>query len=246
MNLTQLDKDKIPSHIAIIMDGNGRWAKKQGEKRTIGHENGVNSVRDVVEAAVEYGINHLTLYAFSTENWNRPKEEIDALMEILVASIAQELPTMMKNNIKLTTIGNTSSLPENCQDVLKATMDQTKDHKQLTLNLALSYSGRWDILNATKEIAKQIKSGEIDLNQIDESLFSKNLTTNFLPDPDLLIRTSGEYRISNFLLWELAYTEILITDVLWPDFRKSDLKDAIINYQQRERRFGKTSAQLDA
>ncbi len=244
MGTLKLDKDKLPKHLAIIMDGNGRWAKKIGENRSIGHQNGVNSVREVVESCVEFGVEHLTLYAFSTENWNRPKAEIDALMSILVNSIAAELPTMMENNIKLATIGNTATLPEECRDVLQDTIDKTSSHSKLTLNLALSYSGRWDIVNATQRIAQKVKDGELDVFSINEQVISQNLTTSFLPDPDLLIRTSGEFRLSNFLLWELAYTEIFITDVLWPDFTRENLLEALVSYQNRERRFGQTGEQM--
>ncbi len=242
--MNTIDRNNIPKHLAVIMDGNGRWAEKIGEKRASGHQEGVNSVREVVEGCVELGVEYLTLYAFSTENWKRPQEEIDALMNILVASIAQELPTMIEHNIQLKTIGDTNALPKECQETLYATMEKTKQHKKMVLNLALSYSGRWDILNATKLIASDVVAGKIKTEEIKEGLFKSYLTTSFLPDPDLLIRTSGEFRISNFLLWELAYTEIFITDVLWPDFRKSNLVEAITAYQGRERRFGLTGDQV--
>jgi undecaprenyl diphosphate synthase len=244
MNTETIDLKNIPRHLAVIMDGNGRWAKKIGEERPVGHQEGVNSVREIVEGCVELGVDFLTLYAFSTENWSRPQEEIDALMGILVASIAQELPTMIDNNIQLKTIGDSSSLPEDCQKTLFDTINKTRDHTGMVLNLALSYSGRWDILNATKLIAKDVVAGKLVPSEIKEEVFHSYLTTSFLPDPDLLIRTSGEFRLSNFLLWELAYTEIFITDVLWPDFRKSDLIKALTVYQSRERRFGLTGDQI--
>ena len=244
MNTEAIDLKNIPQHLAVIMDGNGRWAKKIGEDRPVGHQEGVNSVREVVEGCVELGVKYLTLYAFSTENWNRPQEEIDALMGILVASIAQELPTMVEHKIQLRTIGDTAALPKDCQDTLFETMNKTEQHTGMVLNLALSYSGRWDILNATKLIAQDVAEGKINIDSISEATFKNYLTTSFLPDPDLLIRTSGEFRISNFLLWELAYTEIFITDVLWPDFRKSDLIEALTDYQKRERRFGLTGDQI--
>jgi undecaprenyl diphosphate synthase len=244
MNTELIDLNNVPQHLAVIMDGNGRWAKKIGEDRPVGHQEGVNSVREVVEGCVELGVKYLTLYAFSTENWNRPQEEIDALMGILVASIAQELPTMVEHNIRLRTIGDTAALPKDCQDTLFETMKKTEHHTGMVLNLALSYSGRWDILNASKLIAQDVAKGKLNIESLSEAIFKSYLTTSFLPDPDLLIRTSGEFRISNFLLWELAYTEIFITDVLWPDFRKSDLIEALTDYQKRERRFGLTGDQI--
>jgi len=244
MNTEGIDLKNVPTHLAVIMDGNGRWAKKIGEDRPVGHQEGVNSVREVVEGCVQLGVGFLTLYAFSTENWKRPQEEIDTLMGILVASIAQELPTMVEHNIQLRTIGNTDALPTDCQQILFETIDKTKDHTGMVLNLALSYSGRWDILNATKLIAKDVAVGKLSVAELNEEVFGGYLTTSFLPDPDLLIRTSGEFRLSNFLLWELAYTEIFITDVLWPDFRKTDLVEAITAFQGRERRFGLTGDQI--
>ena len=244
MDTQGIDLKNIPRHLAVIMDGNGRWAKKIGEERPVGHQEGVNSVREVVEGCVELGVQYLTLYAFSTENWNRPQSEIDALMGILVASIAQELPTMIENNIQLKTIGDSKALPKDCQKTLFETIEKTESHTGMVLNLALSYSGRWDILNATKLISSDVKSSNLSLSEINEEIFKSYLTTSFLPDPDLLIRTSGEFRLSNFLLWELAYTEIVITDVLWPDFRKSDLIGAFTDYQRRERRFGLTGDQV--
>lgn len=243
---SQLDLNKIPTHIAVIMDGNGRWAKKAGEQRTFGHQSGVDSVRDTVEAATELGVKHLTLYAFSTENWSRPSFEVEALMEILVNSLVQEKETFMKNGINLSVIGDEKMLPEDCRETLYKVIEETSGNKRLNLNLALSYSGRWDLTNAVKDLVKDVTSGVIAEEQIDQDLISSYLSTKNMPDPDLMIRTSGEFRISNFLLWQLAYTEIYITDVLWPDFRKQHLYEAILNYQQRERRFGKTGEQIKA
>lgn len=231
-------KDQLPRHIAIIMDGNGRWAKKQGLLRMFGHKKGVETVHEITETCAELGIEYLTLYAFSTENWNRPKEEVDALMSLLVDTIEKETPTLMKNNVRLTTIGDTSRLPEKAQTKFINCINQTAGNTGLVLVLALSYSSRWEIVNAVKQI---IDKG---IKQIDESTFATFLTTSHIPDPDLLIRTSGEYRISNFLLWQLAYTELYFTDTLWPDFNKEELYKALINYQNRERRFGKTSEQI--
>jgi undecaprenyl diphosphate synthase len=239
-----INKDKVPQHVAIIMDGNGRWAKQQGEDRIFGHHEGVNSVREIVEACAEIGVKYLTLYAFSTENWNRPKEEVDALMELLVATISLETPQLNKNGVKLEAIGNLGSLPESCFNELQQSIDITRSNTRLTLILALSYSSKWEITNATKEIAKKVKEGNLDLNAIDENTIAGYLCTTKYPDPELMIRTSGEHRISNFLLWQLAYSEFYFTDTLWPDFRKKDFFDAIISYQQRERRFGKTSEQI--
>lgn len=244
MTFENIDRHKIPKHVAIIMDGNGRWAKKIGEIRSIGHQEGVNAVRETVEGCVELDVEYLTLYAFSTENWSRPKEEVDALMTILVNSISAELPTMMKNNIRLKTIGNTDDLPSACKATLLETIEKTAMHTGLVLNLALSYSGRWDITNAVKQIAIDVESGVISADDINEKELSDRLSTSFLPDPDLLIRTSGEFRLSNFLLWEVAYSEIYISDVLWPDFSKSELFSAIKDYQNRERRFGLTGDQI--
>ena len=226
------------------MDGNGRWAKKQGQMRIMGHHEGVNSVHEVTEAATRLNIKYLTLYTFSTENWNRPKEEIDALMELLVMSIKNETPTLMKNGIRLQTIGDLNQLPEHCNKQLVETVEQTKDNKNVTLILAISYSGRWDILQATKKIALKVKSGELNPEDINEDSLNKALNTGRFPNPDLLIRTSGEYRIRNFLLWEIAYSEIHFTDTLWPDFKTEDFYKAIVDYQSRERRFGKTAEQI--
>lgn len=227
------------------MDGNGRWARKAGAERSFGHENGIKSVRETVEGCVELGIKYLTLYAFSTENWNRPADEIEALMTILINSIISEKPTLDANSIKLHTVGNTASLPENCQKALQQAIDETASHSNMTLTLALSYSGRWDIVQATKKIADSVKEGKISIEEIDESLFSSFVSTADMPEPELMIRTSGEFRISNFLLWQLAYSEIYVTDILWPDFTKQHLYEAIENYQQRERRFGKTGEQIN-
>lgn len=234
----------IPEHIAVIMDGNGRWAKQQGKFRVFGHQHGVKSVREVTEGAAELGVKYLTLYAFSTENWNRPKFEVNALMTLLVKTIRSETDTLMKNDIKLTTIGQTDNLPKDCIAELNQAMEITKNNTRMTLVLALSYSSKWDIVNAVKNIAEQYKNGEITQSEIDEQLISKTLTTKNFPDPDLMIRTSGEHRISNYLLWELAYSEFYFTDVLWPDFRKEHLYEAIMDYQQRERRFGRTGEQV--
>ena len=242
--MSQLKKDKVPQHIAIIMDGNGRWAKQQGEDRIFGHHEGVNSVREIVEAAAEVGVKYLTLYAFSTENWNRPKEEVDALMELLVATISLETPQLNKNGVKLEAIGNLKSLPESCYNELQTSINTTKNNTRLTLILALSYSSKWEITNSVKEIAAQVAAGKLDPNNITEETVSSFLCTTKYPDPELMIRTSGEHRISNFLLWQLAYTEFYFTDKLWPDFRKNDFYEAINDYQSRERRFGKTSEQI--
>ena len=232
-----IDTNNLPKHIAITMDGNGRWAESKGKIRAFGHKNGVKAVRDTVEAAAEIGIKFLTLYAFSTENWYRPKSEINALMSLLVSAINKETKTLMDNNIKLSTIGDTKSLPSKAKKELFEAIKKTKDNTRMTLVLALSYSGRWEILNAAKNL---INDG-VDANAIDEQVFLQYLTTKSVPDPELLIRTSGEYRISNFLLWQIAYSELYFTDTLWPDFRKVDLEKAIVNYQRRKRRFGKTT-----
>jgi undecaprenyl diphosphate synthase len=242
--MNRIKKDNVPQHIAIIMDGNGRWAKQQGEDRIFGHHEGVNSVREIVEAAAEVGVKYLTLYAFSTENWNRPKDEVDALMELLVATISMETPRLNKNGVKLEAIGNLKSLPENCYKELQESIEITRNNTTLTLVLALSYSSKWEITNAVKQIAEQVKTGQLDPKHITEDSISSFLCTTKYPDPELMIRTSGEHRISNFLLWQLAYAEFYFTDKLWPDFRKEDFFEAIISYQSRERRFGKTSEQI--
>lgn len=241
---SKIDVDKLPQHIAIIMDGNGRWAKGKGKFRIFGHQNGVKAVQDTTEACAELGIKYLTLYAFSTENWNRPQLEVMALMELLVSTIKKETKTLMKNNIRLSAIGNLADLPTKCYQELTSAMEETKNNTRMTLVLALSYSAKWDITNAVKCIANQVKLGELNVNDITDELINKQLSTAIMPHPELMIRTSGEHRISNFLLWELAYSEFYFTDKLWPDFTKEDLYEAILNYQQRERRFGKTSEQL--
>jgi len=240
-----IDFNNLPRHIAVIMDGNGRWAKKKGAMRIFGHKNAVQAVKDVTEGCGELGIKYLTLYAFSTENWNRPKAEIDGLMELLVSTLKQEIKTLMDNQVKLITIGETSNLPAECQKNLAWAIDQTKNNSGLTLMLALSYSGRWEIVKATKALAMDIEQGKVKASEINERLFENYLQTSGIPDPELLIRTSGELRVSNFLLWQIAYTELYITPTLWPDFRKDHLYEAIWSYQQRERRFGKTSEQLN-
>lgn len=241
----QIDLDKVPQHVAVIMDGNGRWAKNQGKFRVFGHESGVLSVKDIVEGCVDIGVKYLTVYAFSTENWNRPIEEVNALMELLISTINQETETLSKNNIRLNAIGDISSLPSKCISDLNSAMEKTAHNDKCTLTLALSYSARWEIMEAAKKIALNVKNGELLVDDITEDEFSSALTTNALPDPELMIRTSGECRISNFLLWQIAYTELYFTDTLWPDFRRENLFEAIVDYQKRERRFGKTSEQLN-
>jgi undecaprenyl diphosphate synthase len=240
-----IDFNNLPQHIAVIMDGNGRWAKKKGAMRIFGHKNAVKAVKDITEGCAELGVKYLTLYAFSTENWNRPKEEVDGLMELLVNTLKQEIGTLMENQVKLKTIGNTAHLPVECQNNLAWAVAQTANNGGLLLNLALSYSGRWEIIKAVKSIAEDVKSGKVSVDAINEGLFENYLETSGIPDPELLIRTSGELRVSNFLLWQIAYTELFITPTLWPDFRKETLYEAIWSYQQRERRFGKTSEQLN-
>ncbi len=240
----KLNLDKLPQHIAVIMDGNGRWAKEKGKLRVFGHKNGVLAVRDTVEGAAEVGVKNLTLYAFSTENWNRPKLEVAALMELLVSTISKETKTLMKNDVRLNAIGDLGSLPNRCYKELQEAIEKTANNKGLTLTLALSYSSRWEIVNATQQIAADTASGKIKQEDINEKLFESYLSTHNLPDPELMIRTSGEHRISNYLLWQLAYAELYFTPILWPDFRREDLFEAIFNYQQRERRFGLTSEQL--
>jgi len=240
-----IDFNNLPRHIAVIMDGNGRWAKKKGAMRIFGHKNAIQAVKDVTEGCGELGIKYLTLYAFSTENWNRPKAEIDGLMELLVSTLKQEIKTLMDNQVKLITIGETSNLPADCQKNLEWAINETKNNSGLTLILALSYSGRWEIIKAAKALAQEVEQGKLKANEINERLFENYLQTSGIPDPELLIRTSGELRVSNFLLWQIAYTEMYITPTLWPDFRKDHLYEAIWAYQQRERRFGKTSEQLN-
>lgn len=240
----QIDLTRLPQHIAVIMDGNGRWAQQQGKLRVFGHQSGVNAVRETAEAAAEIGVKYVTLYAFSTENWNRPKEEVDALMQLLVHTIHAETETLQKNNIRLQTIGDTDSLPADCRAELNEAIEATSGNTRMTLILALSYSSRWEIVEATKKIASEISSGKMDVNAVNAELFSKYLCTAAYPDPELLIRTSGEQRVSNYLLWQLAYAEFYFTEVLWPDFDREELYKAIVTYQGRERRFGKTSAQI--
>lgn len=236
---------RIPKHIAVIMDGNGRWAKKRALPRVAGHHEGVNSVRDIVEACGQLGVTYLTLYTFSTENWNRPKDEVSILMRLLVSSLRDERDRLHNNNVRVKTIGDFASLPQNVQDEFLDAIELTKNNTGLTLVLALSYSGRWDITNGMKRIAEEVKAGKLHPDSITDEIISQNLATKNIPDPDLLIRTSGELRISNFLLWQLAYSEMYVTDILWPDFRHNELYEAIESYQSRERRFGKVSEQLE-
>jgi undecaprenyl diphosphate synthase len=240
-----IDFNKLPTHIAVIMDGNGRWAKKKGALRIFGHQNAVQAVREVTEGCGELGVKFLTLYAFSTENWGRPKEEVDGLMELMVNTIKKEISTLMENQVKLMTIGETNHLPKDCQNNLQWAIEKTKNNTGLTLIMALSYSGRWEITRAVQSIAKDVEAGKLKSGEINERLIENYLQTSRIPDPELLIRTSGEMRVSNFLLWQIAYTELFITPTLWPDFRKEHLYEAIWSYQQRERRFGKTSEQLN-
>lgn len=241
----QINKGKIPRHIAVIMDGNGRWAKQQGAARIFGHRNAIKAVREVTEGCAELSIGYLTLYAFSTENWSRPKKEVDSLMSLLIATIHDEIPTLMENNVRLHSIGDLNKLPEKAQLNLKDAKEQTSGNAGLNLILALNYSGRWDITQAMRKIADDIAAGKLDNTGVDQELIDKYLSTYGYPDPELLIRTSGEMRISNFLLWQMAYTELYFTDLLWPDFRKEHLHEAIISYQKRERRFGKISEQVN-
>lgn len=245
MNLKdKINTDNLPKHLAIIMDGNGRWAKQKGFLRAFGHENGTKSVRLTVETCAKLGIENLTLYAFSTENWNRPKLEVDTLMKLLISSLKNELQTLVDNNIKLNTIGNLDLLPNSAQKELLDVIEKTKNNTRMILTLALSYGSREEILNAVKIISDKVKNNIISIDTIDDSIINEHLYTQNLPDVDLLIRTSGEHRISNFLLWQIAYSELYFTDVLWPDFKENDLYEAIISYQKRERRFGKTSEQI--
>jgi len=243
--LQQIDRDKLPEHVAIIMDGNGRWAKEKGNMRIFGHKNGVSAVRDVVEGAVELGIKYLTLYAFSTENWNRPKLEVSALMELMVSTMSSETRKLMDNGIRLNAIGDLTSLPQKVYKKLQVSVAETSNNKGLTLTLALSYSSRWEITNAVRQLVQKVEHGELKSEEINEQLVSANLNTAEMPDPELMIRTGGEFRISNYLLWQLAYAELYFTPKLWPDFRKEDLFHAVIDYQKRERRFGMISEQLN-
>lgn len=240
----QIDMSRLPSHIAIIMDGNGRWAKEQGQDRLFGHFHGVESVRNIVEGCAELGIGYLTLYAFSTENWDRPVEEVTGLMELLVDTIRKEVATLNKNNIKLHVIGDMNMLPDYARNELKEALNETSHNTGLNLVMALSYSSRWEIVNAIKNIAADVKAGKLQPYEIDQDSIKDYLTTKEFPDPELMIRTSGEYRISNFLLYQLAYAELYFTQVRWPDFRKENLYEAIVDFQQRERRFGKTGEQI--
>ena len=242
--LSHINTENLPKHLAIIMDGNGRWAKQQGFLRAFGHENGTKSVRLTVECCAKLGIENLTLYAFSTENWNRPKIEVDTLMKLLISSLKNELSTLSQNNIKLQSIGNLDLLPQSAQKELKSVMEQTQNNTRMTLTLALSYGAREELLQAIKTISSKVKNNIISTDAIDESIINEHLYTHNLPDVDLLIRTSGEHRISNFLLWQIAYAELYFTGVLWPDFKEEDLYEAILSYQKRERRFGKTSEQI--
>ena len=244
MNNHFLDKNNIPKHVAIIMDGNGRWAKQKGEMRIFGHTNGVESVRESLTAAAEIGVKYLTLYAFSTENWNRPKEEVAALMDLLVKAIYDEVEELNEKGVRLETIGNTSILPVSCREALTKAKERTKNNDKITLILALSYSSRWEIAQAVKTMAEESISGKLDVETINEDLISSYLSTSNFPDPELLIRTSGENRVSNFLMWQLAYTELYFTETLWPDFKKEHFFKAIKDYQDRERRFCKTSEQI--
>jgi len=245
MNLIEsIDHTNLPKHLAIIMDGNGRWAKQQGYLRAFGHENGTKSVKEIIKTSARLGIEYLTLYAFSTENWNRPKLEVQALMKILINSLKKELVTLQENNIRLNAIGNLDKLPKTAQKELLDVMEKTKNNTRLTLTLALSYGSREELVNAVKAISDKVKNNIISIDTIDDSIINEHLYTQNLPDVDLLIRTSGEHRISNFLLWQIAYAELYFTNVLWPDFKDQDLYEAIISYQKRERRFGKTSEQI--
>ncbi len=242
--LEQIDKTRLPKHIAIIMDGNGRWAKEQGQDRLYGHYHGVESVRDIVEGCAELGVHYLTLYTFSTENWDRPQYEIVGLMELLVTTIRNEVESLHKNNIKLHVIGDLTMLPGYARRELQEALEFTKNNTGLNLIMALSYSGRWELLNAVKSIAWEVKNGKLNVDEIDQDTLQRSLCTSDFPDPELMIRTSGEYRISNFLLYQLAYAELYFTNVRWPEFRKANLYEAILDYQNRERRFGKTSEQI--
>lgn len=242
--LQQIDTEKLPKHLAIIMDGNGRWAKKQGLLRAFGHESGTKSVKKIIQASVELGIKNLTLYAFSTENWNRPKLEVDTLMKVLINALKQEVETMQLNNIKLNAIGNLELLPTNAQKQLLEVINSTKNNDKMTLTLALSYGSREELTNVVRIISEKVKNNIISIDAIDDSIINEHLYTHNLPDVDLVIRTSGEHRISNFLLWQIAYAEFYFTDILWPDFKEQDLYEAILSYQKRERRFGKTSEQI--
>lgn len=237
-----IDLEKLPSHVAVIMDGNGRWAQRKGKERVFGHEQGVKAVREISEAAAELGISYLTLYAFSTENWGRPRDEVSALMKLLVQTIGEETKTLMKNNIRLQAIGNLADLDERCLEELKEAIQTTSGNDRMTLILALSYSSRWEIVEAARSLALKALHHQLDPQHIDDNVFALHLTTSPYPDPELLIRTSGEYRLSNFLLWQIAYAELYFTPKLWPDFTRNDLYEAVIDFQKRERRFGKITS----
>lgn len=242
---SKIDTARLPKHIAIIMDGNGRWAQKKGEARVFGHQHGVESVRQIATTSAEIGIKYLTLYAFSTENWKRPQYEVDALMDLLVHTLSEELDTLMKNNIKLKAIGDLSGLNKECYNQLISTINKTAGNDRMDMILALNYSGRWEMAEATRKIAKEVADGKLNIKAIDSDTISQFLTTTGVPDPELLIRTGGENRVSNFLLWQIAYSELYFTNVFWPDFRENHLYEAIINYQNRERRFGMISEQIN-
>lgn len=244
MDINQLDKTRLPKHLAIIMDGNGRWAKKQGLLRVRGHEKGAKAVRQTVEACAQLGIQNLTLYAFSTENWNRPKLEVDTLMKLLVSSLRKELKTLQENHISLKAIGSLDSLPKSAKKELDEVIEATSKNTHMNLTLALSYGSREELVSVVKTVAQEVKKGNLEIDEVNDDIINKYLYTHYMPDVDLLIRTSGEKRISNFLLWQIAYAELYFTDVLWPDFREEHLVDALNNYQDRERRYGKTSEQL--
>ena len=243
-DLNHIDLKAVPEHIAIIMDGNGRWAKSKGEDRLYGHSKGVDAVRETLKAAADLKVKYLTLYAFSTENWNRPKEEVEGLMNLLVMSLANELEELNENGVRLQAIGNIIGLPSSCQQSLSEAIEQTKDNSSITLVLALNYSSKWEIEQMVKRISSKVQQGEVSQEKIDQDLISSELTTHGIPDPELLIRTSGEHRVSNFLLWQIAYTEFYFLDMFWPDFGKKELHDAIYDYQNRERRFGLVSEQI--
>lgn len=241
----QINFQKLPRHVAIIMDGNGRWAKQRDEQRTFGHHHGIKAVREVIEGAGEIGLGYITLYAFSTENWNRPKEEVDAIMTLMVNVIHSEIDSLQANHVRLKAIGDLESLPADCNKTLLDAIEKTKDNTGLTVVLALNYSSKWEIVNAVQNIAREVKDNQLTIEDINSDSFSSHLSTSFMPDPDLLIRTSGEQRLSNYLLWQLAYSELYFTPVLWPDFTKEHLFEAIVYYQQKERRFGMTSEQIN-
>ena len=242
--MQQIDRERLPQHVAIIMDGNGRWAKERGKPRIFGHQSAIRSVREINEACAELGVSYLTLYAFSTENWNRPAEEVGGLMTLFGQTLKNETATLLKNGIRLVISGDLSRMPKATYRLIQPALDATKDCKRMVLNLALSYSGRWDITEAARKIAREVKDGRLEPEDITQDTVNAALVTAGMPDPELLIRTSGELRISNFLLWQLAYSELYFTDKYWPDFRKEDLYEAILDYQHRERRFGKTSEQI--